>query len=132
MIKIWVSLMLVYLLIFTAAPVLAGSRPARSKQEESLEQVRTKIARLGIGEKARATIKLKNGTKIKGYIDQTRSDDFVLKDKSTGAPLNILYSDVSKVESNRGHSTARAIAIGAAIGVGVVLAVLGIIISSLD
>lgn len=130
MIKILVSLMLMYLLIFTAAPVLASARP--DKQDESIEQVRAKIERLGIGEKARATIRLKNGTKIKGYIDQVRSDDFVLKDRNTGAPTTILYSDVSKVESNRGHSTAKTIALGAAIGVGVVLAVLGILISSLD
>jgi hypothetical protein len=130
MIKILVSLMLAYLLVFTAAPVLAGARP--DKQDESVEQVRTKIERLGIGEKARATVRLKNGTKLKGYIDQVRSDDFVLKDRNTGAPVNILYSDVAKVESNRGHSTAKTIALGAAIGVGVVLAVLGLIISSLD
>lgn len=120
MIKIWVSLMLVYLLIFTAAPVLAGSRPV-NQQDESLEQIRIKIARLGIGEKARVTIKLKNGTKIKGYIDQTKSDEFILKDRNTGAPLNILYSDVSRVESNRGHSTAKAIALGAAATFGVLL-----------
>ena len=130
MIKILVSLMLMYLLVFTAAPVLASARP--DKQDESVEQVRAKIERLGIGEKARATIRLKNGTKLKGFIDQVRSDDFVLKDRDTGAPTTILYRDVSKVESNRGHSTAKTIALGAAIGVGVVLAVLGILISSLD
>ena len=47
MIKILVSLMLAYLLVFTAAPVLARARP--DKQDESVEQVRTKIERLGIG-----------------------------------------------------------------------------------
>ncbi|HEX8922809.1 MAG TPA: hypothetical protein VF766_15140 [Pyrinomonadaceae bacterium] len=130
MIRILVSLMLAYLLVFTAAPVLAGTRP--DKQDESVEQVRAKIERLGIGEKARATVRLKNGTKIKGYIDQVRSDDFVIKDRNTGAPMNILYSDVSKVESNKGHSTAKMLGIGIAIGVGVVLAIIGITISSLD
>lgn len=131
MIKIWVSLMLAYLLVFTAAPVLASSRPP-NKQDQSPEEVRMKIARIGIGEKARATVRLKNGTKIKGYIDQTRSDDFVLKDRNTGAPMNILYSDVSKVESNRGHSTAKKIAIGVAIGAGAVLASILIAFSQLN
>lgn len=130
MIKILVSLILVYLLIFTAAPVLASPRPG--SQQQSVEQVRMKVAQLGIGEKAKATVRLKNGTKLKGFIDQIRSDDFVLKDRNTGAPVNILYSDVAKVESNKGHSTAKMIGIGVAIGVGVVLAIIGITISSLD
>lgn len=34
------------------------------------EQLRIKIARLGVGEKAKATITLKNGTKTKGYVSR--------------------------------------------------------------
>jgi hypothetical protein len=130
MIKLWLSLTLIYLLVFTAAPVLARSRPGT--QTDSVEQIKMKLERIGTGEKARATIRLKNGTKLKGFIYQMGTSDFVLKDKKTLAPTQILYSDVAKVESNRGHSRAKWIGIGAAIGVGAFLAILGISLAHLD
>jgi hypothetical protein len=130
MIKLWLSLTLIYLLVFTAAPVLARPRPR--PQSDSVEQIKMKLERIGIGEKARATVYLKNGTKLKGYIYQMGASDFVLKDKKTLAPTQILYIDVAKVESNRGHSRAKWIGIGAAIGVGAFLAILGISLAHLD
>lgn len=98
----------------------------------ALEKVKSKVAKIGVGEKAKATVIFKNGTKQKGYIGQAGSDDFVLRDRKTDAPTTIRYSDVSKVESNRGHSTARNIAIGVGIGVGALLAILGIAFAHLD
>lgn len=130
MLKLWLSLTLIYLLVFTAAPVLARSRPG--PQADSVEQIRMKLERIGTGEKARATVRLKNGTKHKGFIYQMGASDFILKDRKTLAPVQILYSDVAKVESNRGHSTAKWIGIGAAIGVGAFLAIIGISLAHLD
>ncbi|HVG32276.1 MAG TPA: hypothetical protein VM911_04320 [Pyrinomonadaceae bacterium] len=131
MIKLWLSLTLIYLLVFTAAPVLARAKPGK-QQADSVEQIKMKLERIGTGEKARATVRLKNGTKLKGFIYQMGASDFVLKDKKTLAPTQILYSDVAKVESNRGHSRAKWIGIGAAIGVGAFLAILGISLAHLD
>lgn len=123
------------LLIASALVLATVSLPAAAKQgdsQSSLEKVRIKIAKLGIGEKAKATVFLKDGTKIKGYIAQAGDDDFVLRDRKTDSPNTIRYTDVSKVDNNRGHSTARNIAIGVTVGVGAVLAVLGILIAGLD
>ncbi len=55
-----------------------------------------------------------------------------MRDRTTDAPLNIGYADVAKVESNRGHSTARNLALGIGIGVGAVVLALGILIARLD
>jgi hypothetical protein len=101
-------------------------------QATAVEKVRIKIAKLGVGEKAKATVILRDGTKTKGYIAQAGSDDFVLRDRKTNAPTTIRYTEVSKVESNRGHSTARNIAIGVGVGVGAVLAIIAITIAHLD
>jgi hypothetical protein len=131
MIKLWLSLTLVYLLVFTAAPVLARSKPPQ-QQADSVEQIKLKLERIGVGENARATVRLKNGTKLKGYIIQMGASDFVLKDKNTNAPVQILYGDVARVESNRGHSRAKWLGIGIGIGVGVFLAIIGIAFTQLD
>ena len=125
-----VSLVSLLALLFTfAQPVVAQQS---EKQEMTAEQVKIKVAKLGIGEKAKATIKLKDGTKTKGYVGQAGEDNFVIRDRKTNAPTTIRYADVAKVEANRGHSTARNIAIGVGIGAGALLAIIAIVLSHLD
>jgi hypothetical protein len=90
----------------------------------TMEQVKIKIAKLGVGDKAKATVKLKDGARTKGYIAQAGDDDFVIRDRKTNAPTTIRYADIDSVEANRGHSTARNIAIGIGIGVGAFVAII--------
>ncbi len=59
---------------------------------------------------------------------QPMKEQIKIKDAAT----TIRYSDVLKAESNRGHSTARNIAIGVGIGVGAFLAAIAIILTHLD
>jgi hypothetical protein len=75
---------------------------------------------------------MKDGRKIKGFITQAGTDDFTVRDRKTGEPTTILYSDVTRVEDNRGHSTLRNILIGTGIGAGAFLAVIVIIFASLE
>lgn len=117
------------LLANLSLPVAAQQGDA---QATTVEKVKIKIAKLGVGEKAKATVIQKDGTKTKGYIAQAGDDDFVLRDRKTDAPTTIRYTDVAKVESNRGHSTARNLGIGIAVGVGAVLTVLAVLIAGLD
>jgi hypothetical protein len=116
--------------------VVTISLPVAAQQDNAegttVEKVKIKVAKLGVGEKAKATVILKDGTKTKGYIAQAGSADFVLRDRKTDSPTTIRYSDVSKVESNKGHSTARNIAIGVGIGAGAFLAIILITIAHLD
>jgi len=130
--------MRIYLICLLASVlVVTGiSMPVAAQQSNSegatLEKIKAKVAKLGIGEKAKATVILKDGTKKKGYIGQAADDDFILRDRKTDLPTTVRYSDVSKVESNRGHSTARNLAIGIGIGAGAFLAILLISIAHLD
>jgi hypothetical protein len=120
---------------FAGMPAAAAAVVAKTQAErdaQTLEEVKVKVARLGVGEKARVTVKFKDGTKLKGYISQVKDEEFIVRDRKTDAPTVVLYRDVARVESNRGHSTARNVAIGTAIGVGSVLTVLGLLLASLD
>lgn len=121
----------------TAAVQLAtATRPSALRQADPQvaieEKVKIKIAKLGVGAKAKATIRLKDGSKTKGYIAQAGEDSFVIRDRKTDAPTTIRYGDVAKVEENRGHSTARNIAIGVGIGVGALFLAIAISIASLN
>lgn len=114
--------------------VISISKPITAQQSNgaSVDKVKAKVAKLGVGAKAKATVILKDGTKKKGYIGQAGNDDFVVRDRKTDSPTTIRYGDVAKVESNKGHSTARNLAIGIGIGAGAFLAILAIVIASLD
>jgi len=111
------------------------AQPVTAQQADktaTVEKVKVKIAKLGVGARAKATVKLKDGTKTKGYVSQAGDEAFVIRDRKTDAPTTIRYEDVVKVEENRGHSTARNITIGVGIGVGAFLALLAITIASLN
>lgn len=105
---------------------------ASQANDDAVEKIRLKAAKMGVGDKAKVTVRMKDGTKIKGFITQSGANDFTVRDKQTGDPRTILYRDVLKLEDNRGHSTARNIAIGVAIGVGAFLGVILIVFASLE
>jgi hypothetical protein len=87
------------------------------------EKVKAKVARRGVGEKARVTVRLQNGTTVKGYVQQAGENDFVVKDKKTGASNTIAYADVADVKSGGGTSkwVWVGLGVGAAVVVGAVL-----------
>ena len=115
--------------LFLMVPV---TRVAAQPPQMTIDQAKIEVAKLGLGEKARATITLKNGTKIKGYVSRADENDFVIRDRKTGTPTTINYADVTKIQKNRGHSTARNLAIGIGIGAGAFLAIILIAIAHLD
>jgi hypothetical protein len=101
-------------------------------QAQAPEEIRARVDRAGIGEKAKVTVWLRDGRKIKGYVAERRDAEFVLRDRKTDAPSVVPYADVTKLDINRGHSTARNTAIGVGIGAGAVLLTLAILIASWD
>jgi len=115
--------------VFLVVPV---TRVAAQRPQMNADQAKVEVAKLGLGEKARATITLKNGTKIKGYVSRADETDFVVRDRKTDTPTTVNYSDVVKVQKNSGHSTARNLAIGIGIGAGALLAIILITIAHLD
>lgn len=133
MFRTFLSLVLIGLLTqgLNAVPVVAA--PAQNNTEaQSVEKVRLKVAKVGLGDKARVTVRMKDGRKIKGFVTQAGASDFTVRDRKTGDPTLIPYSDVSKVEDNRGHSTLRNILIGVGVGAGALVAILAIAFFSLE
>ena len=131
MFRTFLSLVLAGLLAHGLLP--AQARATQSNDDaQTVEKVKLKVAKLGVGERARVTVRMKDGRKIKGFISQAGADDFTVRDRKTGDPTTVSYGDVIKVEDNRGHSTARNLGIGIGIGAGAFLAVLAIIFASLN
>jgi hypothetical protein len=121
--------MLTGLLIMSlnAAPVLA----AQGNDAAAAEKVKVKVAQLGVGDKTRVTVRMKDGTKLKGSITQAGANDFTVRDRKTGNATTILYSDVARLDDNRGGSALRNTLIAVGVGVGIVVVGIGILIVSL-
>lgn len=129
--KTYLNYFLAALLVLSPVALTAKAAPKPQKRL-SAEEVKIKVARAGTGSKAKATVWLSNGTKVKGYVSQAGETDFVMRDRKTDTPTTISYADVVKFDRNQGHSTAKWVTIGAVAGVGTFLIILFATIAHLD
>ena len=94
----------------------------QDKEAQSAEKVKTKIARLGVGEKARVSLTLKDNTQLKGYISENKENEFVVADAKTNAKTVVPYSQVKTLKGRNGsNGTKIAIGVGVAAGVAAAL-----------
>jgi|ERR1043165_5845015 hypothetical protein len=88
---------------------------ARSSKEEKeaklAANLKAGIAKIGTGPAARVEVKLRDNTKLKGYVDQVADDHFVIISDTTGAATAVAYPQVKRVKGNN-LSTGAKIAIG--------------------
>ena len=95
---------------------------AETKEEKFVGRVRTEIAKLGTGTDAKIKVKLKNGTKLKGYVMEAGENQFVVMNSKTGQAVPVVYSQVGQAKGNN-LSRGTIITIGL-IGVAVLVLVL--------
>lgn len=122
MLKKVLSLSLVAWLFGCAALVPAEARVDPSEASFAA-QVKEAVYRLGTGEGARVEVRLKDKTKLKGYVGEASDAGFIVVDAKTGAATHVTYPQVQKV---KGHnlSTGAKIAIGLAAAVTVLVILL--------
>lgn len=120
------SIGLIGLMVFLASGAQTAAQSSGKDEAKTLEKIKAKIAKLGVGEKARAQIKLRNGQKIKGYVSSSGQDDFAFTERNSGKATTVAYSDVAEVKKP-GLSTGAKIAIAVGIGVGI-LAILAVVV----
>ena len=86
------------------------------------DEARVSIAKLGTGKDARVELKLRDHTKLKGYISEVKADSFTVVDSRTGVARTLSYADVMQV-SKRGNglSTFTKVAIGAGVAAGAII-----------
>ena len=111
-----------FLAVLLLLAPLSQLTAAGQTQTSSLDKAKSQVAKLGVGSKARATIKLNDGTRVKGYVYSASDEDFIIRDRNTDAPTTVRYADVKSVDDNRGHSVARNILIAVGIGSAVTIA----------
>ena len=122
-----ISLFCILIYPFLCTPALASTEAA--KRVKFAEKAKVGIAKLGVGPDARIAVKLRDKTKLAGYVSKAEDDLFIVTDLKTGESTSVSYVDVAQV---KGHNLATGwkIAIGIGIGVGVTILVLLLLISA--
>jgi|ERR1043166_448098 hypothetical protein len=92
---------------------------AQTKQKETqVEKVKADVARYNLGKRPRVTVKLQDGSKLKGNISEAKEDSFTLTDSKSGQTRTLAYADVMEVKKQGGLSLMAKVGIGLAITLG--------------
>jgi|SRR5215213_3259425 len=123
MFKKLLSLLLVALLINLAGAMPAYADSKEEKQARFAEKVKASVLKLGTGEEARVKVKLRDKTKLEGYISAANGEGFTVTNPQTGMVTPVAYPQVKSVKGNN-MSTGAKIAIGAGVAAAVILLIL--------
>ena len=99
--------------------VAASSKP---NEVDLAAKVKAAIAKLGVGSDARVEVRLRDKTKLKGYVSEANENGFVVVDEKTGVATQVTYPQVKKVKGKNnlsGEKIAIGIFIAALIVVGI-------------
>lgn len=92
--------------------------------DTQIESTRAKVEKLRADGGSKVEVKLRDKTKIKGYVTGVEQDSFTVSDLKTGATQTVTYAEVSEVKKSGGSSLKPWLILGAvAAGVGITWAV---------
>lgn len=108
--------------IFTLTVLSIQPARAQTSAEAQLAlKARTKVQKMGTGRAARVEVKLRDNTKLKGYVSAADENSFTVTDTKTGATQTVAYTDVAQVKKPGGGLSTRSwILIGGAVAAAVI------------
>jgi len=131
MIKKCLSIVFIGLLMFAGNLQSISAQTNTGNDSTSVEKNKANVFKRGTGEKSKVVVKMKDGTKVKGYISKSGEESFNLTNSKTNQTTAVAYRDVTQVKKS-GLSTAAKIAIGVGIGVAATAVVVGVMVANAD
>ena len=110
-------------------PVAASSKA--EKEVRFAGKVKLGVEKLGSGSDTRVEVKLRDKTRLNGYVSEISENEFVVTDAKTGASKSVAYADVKQIKGNN-MSTGAKIAIGVGVVIGVILLISWLIVAVTD
>ena len=107
-------------LVMNLAVVTAFAGTDAEKEAKFVEKLKTQLTKLGTGKDARVEVKLRDKTKLKGYVSEIKETSFVVIDEKTATPSEIPFPQTKQIKGNN-LSAGVKIAIVVAGVIGVVL-----------
>ena len=128
-----ISLTLISALLYAllVVPAFAATSNPEEKEAARVAKIKASITKLGTGPDAKIEIKLRDKTKLSGYVSQANTESFMITDPKTGAATEVPYPNVAQAKGNN-LSTGAAIALGIGIGVGATFLTLYLLFLALE
>jgi hypothetical protein len=123
MFKKLVTLLLVALVMNLAGVRLAYADSKEEKQARYAEKIKTNVLKLGTGESTRVKVKLRDQSKLEGFISDAGAESFTVTDRKTRVATVVAYPQVKSVQGNN-LSTGAKIAIGAGVAAALIFIIL--------
>jgi len=108
-----IALLLIVLMSFQSVGV-AGTRATIEKQ---VARTKARVEKIGVGEKHRINVLLRDDSWVKGYVAAIDEDSFAVMEKKAGTIRTIVYSDVVSVS---GPDSKKRIAIVSVAGIAMI------------
>jgi small nuclear ribonucleoprotein (snRNP)-like protein len=99
MLKKLISMLLIGL-VMNLAVVTTFAETKAEKEVKFAEKVKANVTKLGVGKNAKVQVKLKDGTKLKGYVSQINESSFAVIDHKTGEATEVPYRNAKQVKGN--------------------------------
>ncbi len=93
MFKQYLTLILAVLVLNLSFSAAAFAGTKEEKVAKHADKVKTNITKFGTGKDARIEVKLRDNTKLKGYVSQINETGFVVVDDKTGSANEVPYSN---------------------------------------
>src|SRR6266404_660707 len=103
MLKKYLALILVGLVINLACASSVSAGVDAEKEARRAEKVKASIVKLGTGPQSRVEVKLRNGTKLNGYVREAAEDHFVNVEDMGGPSTDVPYAQVKQVQGKQSH-----------------------------
>ena len=116
LLSLTLAALLIHLLV---GAQFASASTDTQKQARLAGKIKLGILKLGIGKEARVAVRLRDKTKLVGYISEVREDRFAVTDINTGATTMVTYPDVAQGKGHNLSTGAKIAIIGLAIAAGV-------------
>jgi hypothetical protein len=124
--KKFISYALVLLLVNLAC--FSTARAETKLESKLVSKIKAGVIALGTGPQSKVKVKLFDGRKIKGYIQEITEDGFTVAGGDSNNTTHVLYPEVKQVKG-KNHLSGKTIVIGVAIAV---IILLGILIANSD
>jgi len=73
-----------------------------NERTNDLAKIKREVAKIGTGPDAKIDVKLKDGTKLKGYVSEIGNEHFIITDLKTGKETSVPYPQVKTAKAHRG------------------------------
>ena len=112
--------------LVSAITCLSVTAPAgNANQGQFAQAVKAKVQKIGVSERRKVRVKLRDGSELRGYLSNIGSDSFTVTDSATRKPTTVSYEDVGSVTGN-GLSTLAKVLIISGIGLAIVVVIVAV------